>query len=187
VKTVSPFEGTVSLPNNVTINFGKASSATLNFNRDGTVARNADGTLATISVNNQTSSSLVVDAFGSIDLEGSINAPAGYVAFTAGVPYSQSNVVLVESGARYVVDFSYLKNPPSITVGATPGSAPSFRLRGLWTNEVVQPADDSLQPTWINGGSFSLSAPGAITIVSEARVYVDGGRYESANGSIDYV
>jgi filamentous hemagglutinin family protein len=184
VKTVSPFEGTVSLPSDVTINFSKASSVTLNFNRDGTVARNADGTLATIGVNNQTSGSLVVDAFGSIDLEGSINGPAGSVAFTAGVPYSQSNVVLVKSGAQYVVDPSYLQNPPSITVGTAPGSAPAFRLRGLWTNEVVQPADDSLQPTWINGGSFSLSAPGAIIIAPGTLVDVTGGGIVHSNGKM---
>jgi filamentous hemagglutinin family protein len=184
VRTVSPFADSITLPADVAINLGESSSATLNFNRDGTVARNVDGTLATISVNNQTSGNLVADAFGSVNLEGSIVAPAGNVAFAAGVPYSNSSVVLAKSGVRYDVDPSYLRDPPSISVGAIPGSSPVFRLRGLWTNEVTQPSDNSLQPTWINGGSFSLFAPGAITIAPAAVVDVTGGGVVRSNGKM---
>ena len=46
VTTTSPFAGNVSLPESVELDFGTAASATLNFNYDGTVARNADGTIA---------------------------------------------------------------------------------------------------------------------------------------------
>ena len=174
VKTTSPFLGNVLLPQSVTLDFSVAASATLNFNYDGTVARNADGTVSTVSVNSNNSANLIVDAYGNVDLEGSISAPAGKIAFNAGVLYSN----------KLAFDTSYLANPPFATVGSVPGSSPTFSLRGLWTNETNQPPDNSLQPLWINGGSFSLSAPGSIKISSSSLFDVTGGGYLPANGKM---
>ncbi len=174
VKTTSPFLGDVLLPQSVALDFGTAASATLNINYDGTVARNADGTISTVSVNLNNSANVTVDAYGNVDLEGSITAPAGKIAFSAGVLYALKNAF----------DSSYLANPPSITVGSIQGSTPTFRLRGLWTNETGQPPDNSLQPLWINGGSFSLSAPGALTISAGSLFDVTGGGRIHANGQM---
>ena len=174
VTTTSPFAGNVSLPEGVELNFGNAASATLNFNYDGTVARNADGTIGTVSVNTNNSANVIVDAYGNVDLEGSITAPAGKIAFNAGVLYTQ----------KLLFDPAYLANPPSITVGSVQGSSPTFELRGLWTNETNKPPDDTLQPLWINGGSLSLSAPGAITISSSSLFDVTGGGWLHSNGKM---
>ena len=174
VKTTSPFIGDVSLPQSVALDFGTAASATLNINYDGTVARNADGTISTVSVNRNNSANVIVDAYGNIDLEGSITAPAGKIAFNAGVLYA----------LKKTFDDSYLANPPSIMVGSIQGSTPTFRLRGLWTNETSQPPDNSLQPLWINGGSFSLSAPGALTISASSLFDVTAGGWLHANGKM---
>jgi len=174
VKTTSLFQGNISLPPGVELDFGTAASATLNFNLDGTVARNPDGTISTVSVNTNNSSSLTVDAYGNVDLEGRITAPAGKIVFNAGVLY----------GIKLASDQSYLANPPSGSVGLIAGSSPAFELRGLWTNETNQPPDNSLQPLWINGGSFSLSAPGAITISSGSLFDVTGGGWLHANGTM---
>src|SRR5271166_1671518 len=104
VATTSPFAGNVSLPEGVELDFGNAASATLNFNYDGTVARNADGTIGTVSVNTNNSANVIVDAYGNVDLEGSITAPAGKIAFNAGVLYAQKFLGLS--------DPAYLANPP---------------------------------------------------------------------------
>jgi len=174
VTTTSPFSGNVSLPQTVALDFGTAASATLNFSYDGTVARNADGTISTVSVNTNNSANLVVDAYGNVDLEGSITAPAGKITFNAGVLYAQ----------KFASDPSYLANPPSIAVGSIQGSNPTFRLRGQWTNEANKPPDNTLQPLWINGGSFSSSAPGAITISSSSLFDVTGGGWLHSNGKM---
>src|SRR5208283_65548 len=97
------------------------------------------------------------DAYGNVDLEGSITAPAGKIAFNAGVLYTQYTQNQYTQKKLY--DPAYLANPPSITVGSVQGSSPTFELRGLWTNETNKPPDNTLQPLWINGGSLSLSAP----------------------------
>ena len=60
---------------------------------------------------------MIVDAYGNVDLEGSITAPAGKIAFNAGVLYTQ----------KLLFDPAYLANPPSITVGSVQGSSPTFR------------------------------------------------------------
>ena len=174
ITTTSPLGGNVSLPEGVALEFGTAGSGTINFNYDGTVARNADGTISMVSVNSNNSANLIVDAYVNVDLEGSITAPAGRVSFTAGVLYT----------GKLVYDPAYLANPPSITVGSVQGSSPTFRLRGLWTNETNQPPDNTLQPLWINGGSFSLSAPGAIMISSGSLFDVIGGGRLHSNGKM---
>ena len=127
-----------------------------------------------MSVNSNNSANVIVDAYGNIDLEGSIIAPAGKIAFNAGVLYA----------LKKAFDNSYLANPPSITVGSIQGSNPTFRLRGLWTNETNQPSDNSLQPLWINGGSFSLSAPGALQSHPSSLFDVTGGGWLHANGKM---
>ncbi|MBV8274474.1 MAG: filamentous hemagglutinin N-terminal domain-containing protein, partial [Verrucomicrobia bacterium] len=174
ITTTSPFSGNIYLPQTVALDFGTAASATLNFNYDGTVARNADGTISTVNVNTNNSANLTVDAYGNVDLEGSITALAGKIAFNAGVLY----------GNKLAFDQSYLANPPSVTVGSVQGSTPTFRLRGQWTNETKQTPDNTLQPLWINGGSFSLSAPGAITISSGSVFDVTGGGWLHSTGKI---
>src|SRR5208282_2694991 len=158
----------------VTLEFGTAASATLNFNFDGTVARNADGTLSTVSTNSNNAANVTVDTYGNVDLEGSITAPAGKIVFNAGVLY----------GLKFQYDASYLSNPPSITVGSITGSNPTFNLRGLWTNETKLTSDNNLQPLWINGGSYSLSAPGSITISSGSTFDVTGGGEVPATGKL---
>ncbi|MBV8280243.1 MAG: hypothetical protein JO170_33965, partial [Verrucomicrobia bacterium] len=128
----------------------------------------------TVNVNTNNSANLIVDAYGNVDLEGSVSAPAGKIAFNAGVLYGQ----------KLAYDPSYLANPPSVTVGSVQGSTPTFRLRGQWTNETKQTPDNTLQPLWINGGSFSLSAPGAITISSGSVFDVTGGGWLHSNGKM---
>ena len=174
VKSVTPFTGNVVLPQGITLEFGTAASATLNFNFDGTVARNADGTLSTVSTNSNNAANMTVDTYGNVDLEGSITAPAGKIVFNAGVLY----------GLKLQSDTSYLSNPPSITVGSITGANPTFNLRGLWTNETKLTSDSNLQPLWINGGSFSLSAPGSITISSGSTFDVTGGGEVPSTGKI---
>ena len=174
VKSVTPFTGNVNLSEGVTLEFGTAASATLNFNFDGTVARNADGTLSTVSTNSNNAANVTVDTYGNVDLEGSITAPAGKIVFNAGVLY----------GLKFQYDASYLSNPPSITVGSITGSNPTFNLRGLWTNETKLTSDNNLQPLWINGGSFSLSAPGSITISSGSTFDVTGGGEIPSTGKL---
>jgi filamentous hemagglutinin family protein len=107
ITTTSPFGGNVLLPQSVALDFGTAASATFNINYDGTVVRNADGTISTVSVNTSNSADVTVDAYGNVDLEGSITAPAGKMAFSAGVLYA----------LKTAFDSSYLANPPSIKVG----------------------------------------------------------------------
>ena len=174
VTSVSPFVGNVLLPEGVNLNFGTAASGTLNFNYDGTVARNSDGTLSTVSINQNNSANVTVDTYGSVDLEGSITAPAGKIVFNAGVLY----------GPKLLNDASYLANPPSITIGSIAGSDPTFNLRGLWTSETSLTTDNDLQPLWINGGSFSLSAPGSIKISSGSTFDVTGGGEAPSTGKL---
>ena len=108
ITSVSPFVGTALLPEGVNLNFGTAASATLNFNYDGTVARNSDGTLSTVSINQNNSANVTIDTYGSVDLEGSITAPAGKIVFNAGVLYDWKAINRCLLPGESTIDYSWI-------------------------------------------------------------------------------